>query len=361
MAASTAGGCSKDLSKRSVETRDSGLPPGTDGSIPWRMGDHPAISVLLPVRNGDLYLDQAIASLAAQSWRDFEIIAVDNGSRDRSPEILRAWAEREPRLRLFRRERKGLAATLNYAAAQARAPLLARLDCDDMALPRRLEVQHGWLARRPELGLVGCLAELIDRRGARIELAASPTDDRSIQESLRSRCTFVHSSVMMRRSLFEQAGGYRNGLKYAEDFDLWCRMAETTKLAIVPQVLVCYRLHPGSTSSHHPERMAIGAACVRAAAEARRRGLADPLDDGRLRLRKSLTLLGESREEFIQKIRADAVRKSLHDLYLRMPLPGPFKYAIRRSAIGLGLRPLYSFWLKILRLFYDRLILSRAR
>lgn len=306
----------------------------------------PAVSVLIPVRNCASYLDEALESLAAQTFTDFEIVVVDNGSSDGTRDILRAWARREPRLRAFRLRRPGLARSLNYAASKARAPLLARLDGDDIAAPGRLAAQVRAMRARPALGLLGSGAEMIDSLGRPIGALDRPTADAAVRRFLRAGCAFVHSSVIMRRETFLAAGGYRKGLNVAEDYDLWLRMAEHCEIANLPDRLVSYRVHVGSATARKPVRQAVAVACVTAAAEARRLGRPEPFFRGIPELRKALPLLGMSPAGFRRHLRLTAFRLHVAHAYLALPLPARLKASLRTGAIRLGLRPLYLLGLR---------------
>lgn len=308
----------------------------------------PAVSVLIPVRNCAPYLDAALESLAAQTFTDFEIVLVDNGSTDGTDAVIAAWARREPRLRPFRLERPGLSESLNFAASKARAPLLARLDGDDVALPDRLALQVEAMAKRPSLGLLGSAAELIDSSGRYVGALDRPVTDAALRRFLETGCGFVHSSIMMRRAAFDAAGGYRKGLNVAEDYDLWLRMAEVTELANLPRRLVRYRLHTASNTARRPVRQAIAVACVTAAREARRLGRPEPFAGGIPELRKALPLLGLTPAQFRRSLRLTSLRLLLSHHYLALPVPARFKAALRNSAIRLGLRPIYLFGLRSL-------------
>jgi hypothetical protein len=300
------------------------------------------------VRDGARHIEAALQSLAVQTFDDFEIVVVDDGSRDATRAILQKWRAIEPRLRLVHLDGCGLAAGLNKAAAVARAPILARLDADDIAHPERLAIQHRVLQRMPGVGLLGSAVELIDTDGRRVGQISVPEDDAGLRRRLRSGCCLVQSSVMMRRAAFDQAGGYRRGLNIAEDFDLWRRMAGVTRLAALPDKLSSLRLHPGSISVRRPLRGALAAICVVAAQEARRRCAPEPFKGGAPRVRAALAILGLSRAEFRRKVCISLLSQRVLHFYLRLPGPAKAKAGVRDLAMRLGLRPLYRFALKAL-------------
>jgi hypothetical protein len=318
----------------------------------------PAVSVLIAVRNGAAYLDESLASLAAQSFEDFEIVVVDNGSTDGTAGIIRDWARREPRLRAFRLEHRGVSASRNLAAAKARAPLLAPLDSDDLALPHRLAVQVAAMNARPLLALLGSAVELIDTRGRRIGSLRYPPGDAELRAFLREGKVFAHSSVIMRRAAFLAAGGYRAGLGLAEDFDLWLRMAEHGEMANLAEPLVRYRMHDHSTTARGRVRQAIAMGCVGAAREARRLGRPEPFHRGVPLLRAALPLLGLTRGAFRRHVRLTALRLAVSRFYLKLPVPPAVKDALRASGIRLGFRGAYVLalqqWLAFSQLRTER-------
>ena len=301
----------------------------------------PGISVLIAVRDGGRFLGEALASLAAQSFRDFEILLVDDGSRDETPALVEQWAAHEPRLRQFRLERAGLAACLNFAAAQARAPLLAKLDADDLARPQRLERQYRTMAERPSLGALGSAAELIDGAGRRLGMLSPPREHAAIGERLREGCPFVHSTAMIRSELFRSVGGYRPGLNLAEDYDLWIRLWEASELAALAEPLCGYRVHGGSLTSRQPARIALAAYCVAAAAEARRRALPEPFAGGVPCLGRAAALRGTGRAGAAHEVRLAARRAAISRAWLTLPVPASLRRELRRLALGLRLRPAY--------------------
>ena len=206
----------------------------------------PAVSVLMGVHDGEPWVGEAVASVLAQTAPDLELIVVDDGSDDGTPATLAAI--RDPRLVVVRQTRQGLTRALNRALALARAPLLARLDADDLALPQRLARQREFLDAHPEIGLLGTGAREVDAGGREVGRVTPPADDAAIRRALIRGNPFVHSSVMLRRRALDEVHGYDERLAVAQDYDLWMRMSRVTRLANLTEPLVVRRLVPGRVS-----------------------------------------------------------------------------------------------------------------
>ena len=207
----------------------------------------PAVSTLMGVWNGAPRVREAVESVLRQTMDDLELIVIDDGSADETPAILGSF--RDPRLRVERRARAGLTRALGAALELARAPLVARLDADDVALPERFERQRAFLDAHPDIGLLGTGAREVDAEGRELAVIRPPTDDAAIRCALIRRNPFVHSSVMMRRAIVERVGGYDPAFPVAQDYDLWMRMSRVTRMANLPQPLVVRRLLPGRIGS----------------------------------------------------------------------------------------------------------------
>jgi glycosyltransferase involved in cell wall biosynthesis len=222
----------------------------------------PSVSVLLPVHNGLPFLGECLASLAAQSMADFEIVVVDDGSTDGSTELLAATALADSRLRLLRQPRGGLVAALNRGLADCCAPYVARLDADDLAARRRLELQAAALDADPGLGVVSCRVRHFPSAavgaGFRIYerwLNRLLSHDQILRERF-IESPLPHPSVMARREVLEEAGGYRDR-GWPEDYDLWLRLAAAgVRFAKLPRCLVGWRAHPGRLT-HTDRRYAV--------------------------------------------------------------------------------------------------------
>jgi Glycosyl transferase family 2 len=213
------------------------------------MGDDPLVTVLIPARNAAAFLPASLESIFAQTYRDLEVVVVDDASADQTPDLLAGASD--PRLRILRLERqRGVAAALNAGLEVARGRLVARMDADDIALPDRLERELGLLQRDRSVGIVGGNLQPIDERG---RLSGAPTDVPTspghVRWMLHVHNCVNHPTVVARREVLEDLGGYRGDAEPAEDYDLWVRAIEVTRIANVPEVVVRYRLHGGSSST----------------------------------------------------------------------------------------------------------------
>lgn len=188
----------------------------------------PRVSVLLPVRDAAATLPECLDSLARQTLREHEVVAVDDGSLDGSRELLLACARTDTRLRVLARPRAGLVEALNAGLAAARAPLLARMDADDVADPQRLELQLETLEADPALGVLGSRVRLLaspaTSAGMRAYVAWSNAllDHEQIARDMLVESPLVHPSVMLRTDALRQLGGYHDH-GGPEDYDLWLR------------------------------------------------------------------------------------------------------------------------------------------
>ncbi|MCP9861487.1 glycosyltransferase [Cyanobium sp. Cruz-8H5] len=210
----------------------------------------PTISVLLPVYNAERYLREAIESVLAQTFTDFELIAVDDGSTDGSLAILREFERRDGRVRVISRPNTGIVGALNDGLAVCRGEFVARMDGDDVCLPERFERQVAYLRKHPEVVNVGTAVRFIDPVGRPLLEPAVLTEHESIDAALLSGAThaMVHPSLMYRSEVAKRLGGYDVTLTIAEDIDFYLRCGEVGLLANVAEVLLHYRLHSGSVS-----------------------------------------------------------------------------------------------------------------
>jgi len=201
------------------------------------------LSVVMPVHNALPYLDEAVRSILDQSFGDFEYVILDDGSTDGSTERLREWAGRDSRIRLLEgAKRLGPAGSSARVVAQASAPIVVRMDADDLSRPDRLQRLMEVLAANPDAGMVGSLCEIIDADGRPVR----PADPwRLINPS--PLAPFTHGTIMFRRDLFERLGGYDESLNFWEDIDLCLRMARAAPVLVIPEALYVVRLSATST------------------------------------------------------------------------------------------------------------------
>lgn len=244
----------------------------------------PRVSVLMPVYNGERYLTEAIESILEQTFDDFEFLIINDGSTDRSREILERHAARDARVRVFHRENRGITPTLNELLRLARADLVARMDADDIALPERFARQVRHLEENPDCALVGASVIIIDPEGRDLAARAVPLNHAEIVEGfLRGGGQFVfHPATMFRRKLALDLGGYQERFPLAQDLDLFLRMAETARLTNLPEPLLKYREHAGKLGS--TRALLQGETVRRILCEAHeRRGLTPPKSVAELR------------------------------------------------------------------------------
>jgi glycosyltransferase involved in cell wall biosynthesis len=210
----------------------------------------------MPVFNAEAFLDDAVASIRAQTFSDFRLILLDDGSTDGSADILRRHARADARLTLISRPNRGLVASLNEMIDLARpSPLLARMDADDIALPDRFRIQSEFLDAHPEAVCIGGAVELITRSGATLVCPPPYLGNETIQaEALSGRTPICHPAVMMRAEALARVGGYRSDAYPAEDLDLFLRLGEIGQLDNVPEVVLRYRVHDDSVSVRQSER-----------------------------------------------------------------------------------------------------------
>lgn len=209
---------------------------------------NPEISVIMPVYNREEYIREAIESILAQSFTDFEFIIVDDGSTDRTPEIVRGY--RDPRIKtIYNKCNRGNYPARNRGYDCSRGNYICVMDSDDVALPERLEVQYGFLEQNPEIGIVGSDSTIIgedDREGV-MEYAPTRIRIRTIASNV-----MCHPTLMMRRSALETHGlRYDEGFRFVGDFDLTARAALRFPVANVPEKLLRYRHHTGQLSSQY--------------------------------------------------------------------------------------------------------------
>ncbi|HEY7726806.1 MAG TPA: glycosyltransferase [Anaeromyxobacteraceae bacterium] len=218
----------------------------------------PRVAVLLPARDAAATVRAAAVSILRQTLRDLCLVAVDDGSGDETAAVLSRLAERDRRLLLVAGAGEGIARALNRGLARCDAAVVARMDADDVAWPRRLERQAEALAARPDLAAVGSRVRLFPRAAVRdgmrryaawLNALAAPEE---VARDLLVEAPLVHPAAALRRRALERAGGWRDG-DFPEDYDLWLRLAaDGGRLANVPETLLDWRDSPGRLTRRDP-------------------------------------------------------------------------------------------------------------
>lgn len=233
----------------------------------------PGVSIVMAVYDGRAYLAATMRSVLAQTYTDFEFIIIDDGSTDGVTDDLRAYAAADERVKLISRPNKGLTISLNEGLRLATAPLVARMDSDDLATPDRLAKQVAFMNAHPETVLLGGAYELIDSQGRLLTTRRQPTDNATLQQNcLKGTTPVCHPLAMFRREAALDVGGYDETYTVAQDIDFWLRLGEVGEIRCLPDVILQYRMHATSISE---KKQGLQVANMKRACEAawKRRGL----------------------------------------------------------------------------------------
>ena len=215
------------------------------------MPEIPKVSVVMSVYNGEKYLASAIDSILSQTFTNFEFIIINDGSIDRTFEILNEYEKSDSRLRIFHQENMGLTKSLNKAVSLANGIYIARQDPDDKSLPERLEKQVKFLDQNPDMVLVGTVFQVIDENDDVVGVTKVPLLDEQIRTRLISSNCFGHGTVMIRKSCLEKTGAYDESFKYAQDYELWLRLSEKFKVSNLNETLYIWRKRNDAASERN--------------------------------------------------------------------------------------------------------------
>jgi len=211
----------------------------------------PRVSVVMAAYNDLRFIDAAVTSLLRQTYDDFELIIVDDGTRQ--PEVFSRLAALDPRVRVITSEQnQGTAAAANRGIAGSRGDVIARLDADDIAEPDRLAHQVALLDSDPALCLVGSWTMQMREQGEPIEVCRWPVADLEIRWWILFQIPINHSSSAYRRASFDRSGGYNSAMRRGEDHDLWWRMLDQGRVHNIPLPLVRVRINPRGLSAGNP-------------------------------------------------------------------------------------------------------------
>ena len=312
------------------------------------MSGSPRISCVLAVWNGEAHLAGALRSILGQTFQDFELIIVDDGSTDGTVEILRRFQREDRRIRLHDQPHAGLVAALNFGISLATGEYIARMDADDLCAPERFEKQVQYLDTHPVVGICGTWIETFGQGSN--EVIRYPSDDGAIRCQLLFSSALAHPSTMLRRSVL-----MRHGLQYderavnAEDYDLWVRASEHTRFANVPAVLLRYRVHPQQVGRRCAEKMEVSSQDIRLTQLARLGVSPTPeerqlhQDLSRWRFESSAAFLRSTREWLGKLVAANASARLYGDAELLAVL-GQRWSEVCLLATQEGVQTLIAFW-----------------
>jgi|APSaa5957512622_1039677.scaffolds.fasta_scaffold13584_3 glycosyltransferase involved in cell wall biosynthesis len=215
--------------------------------------NNPKISVVFPVFNAEAYLEESITSILDQSFKDFELILIEDGSKDGSKKILKEFKKRDKRVILLENSSNlGLQVSLNKGLDVAKGKYIARMDADDLSLEKRFEKQFNYLEKHKDIFLVGTSAEIIDNLGNKLGVLNKFDNSRKVKRKLLVSNTMIHPSIMFRNTRDLK---YREKFKCSEDYDFYLRIISSgRKITNLPDILLKYRLSNGSFVSTMPNQ-----------------------------------------------------------------------------------------------------------
>ncbi|MFN7225432.1 MAG: glycosyltransferase family 2 protein [Paracoccaceae bacterium] len=213
----------------------------------------PNVTVLIPVHNGLPYLEQALRSIMTQTLRSIEILVIDDASTDGSPGVLARLAAEDPRIRVETLpSRYKLPRALNHGLTLARAPLIARMDADDIALPQRLEIQKRYMDAHPDVVLTGGGIRRIRADGSTIRETIRSNDDFAVRWLIKFRLSIAHPTWMMQNPMLSENGlAYDPAFSVTEDHEFVSRLLHHGKIVGIPALLLEYRVHDNSVTSRN--------------------------------------------------------------------------------------------------------------
>ena len=317
-------------------------------SIGHHVPDTPRISCVLAVCNGEAYLRESIQSIQAQTFRDWELIVVDDGSTDRTPKILDQFQREDARIRIFSHEKQGLVASLNHGIMMARGEYIARMDADDVSMPERFAIQLEYLDGHHDIGVCGSSIETFGADSS--EVVEYPGEDGVIRCQLLFSSSLAHPVTMFRRSLIlHHRLFYNERALHAEDYDLWVRAAQHTRFANIPLVLLRYRTHPHQIGHRFGGKMDESSQTIRLTQLARL-GISATAEEAQLhhhisrwKFESSTTFLSSTRAWFDKLIKMNGSAKVYPEAELVTVL-GRRWSDVCLSATHEGLHTLFEFW-----------------
>lgn len=202
----------------------------------------PKITVLMSVYNGEKYIKEAIDSILFQTFKDFEFLIINDGSTDRTAEIIRSYSD--PRIKIHKnKENFGLTKSLNIGLKLARGEYIARQDADDVSIPERLEKELDFLETHKDYAVVGTFVKIMNENSKIIHLLERPVEGTKIREFLKIDNCISHGSTMIRMESFYDVGSYDESIERSQDYELWLRISKKYRMANIPEYLYIWRNH----------------------------------------------------------------------------------------------------------------------
>ena len=225
------------------------------------MSDSPRVTILMTVYNDEHHVGAAVRSILGQTYGDFEFLVIDDGSTDGSRSVVESFDD--PRIRIVSRENRGLTASLNEGLQLARGVYVARQDADDESLPTRLEREVALLDADPRIGLVGTNYTIVDEQGREQVTTSVFThpDDLAVAEIVSNQ--YGHGSVMFRKRVIDEVGGYDPSVGHVEDYDLFVRIGRVARLANIAEPLYRWRRNPAGVTLSNRELQIAQALAIR--------------------------------------------------------------------------------------------------
>lgn len=254
------------------------------------MASVPKISVVMSCYNAGKYLPDAIESILGQTYDDFELLLIDDGSRDGTLSTINDFAAKDKRIVVIAKENSGLADSLNLGIEAARAQWIARMDQDDVALPQRLQKQIDFVAEHPETVLLGGGCVTIDSTGRELRrYRYPPAHDDIISEIERGGTAFPHATALYKSDTVRSMGCYRVRMNGAEDKDLWLRLSSVGRIACLTEPLIRLRKHSDSFTGVQDNRLTVLSHTAVISHFLRKNGFRDPVDDEEQKFRSFLS------------------------------------------------------------------------
>ncbi len=210
----------------------------------------PLVSYIMTAKNTEKFIDEAINSIVHQTYRNLELVVVDDASTDRTTEIIKSWSAKDPRVKAIYNKVSILPPLArNSAAKAARGKYLAILDSDDVCFPERTAKQVSFLENHPEMAAACSHAEIIDVNGKSLGIKKKSCNISDIRFAMLLQSQFIHSSMMIRKSVFDEFGGYRPEFMHAEDYDIYTRVLERYQMTNLNEILIKFRANSGGVTT----------------------------------------------------------------------------------------------------------------